>query len=210
METSLTPGALLALTAAMALLAAVPGVSVAAVLARSAAGGLRHGIAATAGIAAADAVLILAALFGLALIGDMGSAWLPGFKYAGAAFLLGLAAGLWRGATAQEGMAAGAGARPASLLSSFLAGFLLTFGDQKALLFYLGFLPAFLDVKSVTPLDAALVIAAATLAIAGMKLGWAALAACAAARAPARALRLLNRAAALLLATTAAWLVLTA
>ena len=56
METSLTPGALLALTGAMALLAAVPGVSVAAVLARSAAGGLRHGLAATAGIAAADAV----------------------------------------------------------------------------------------------------------------------------------------------------------
>lgn len=207
METSLTPGALLALMGALAVLAAVPGVSVAAVVARAGSGGFRHGVMAAAGIAAADAVLILAALFGLALIADMGGTYVTGLKYAGAAFLLWLAFGLWQGETGDPAEAA---ARPASLLSSFLAGFLLTFGDQKALLFYLGFLPAFLDMEKVTPMDAVLIIAAATLAIGGMKLGWAALASGAAAKAPPAALRLVNRMAALLLAATASWLALTA
>lgn len=208
MTVTIAPGAFVSLFVAMALLAAVPGVSVMTVVARAAAGGFRHGAAAAAGIAVADAVFILAAIFGLAILADaMGGLFIL-VEYLGAAFLVWLGISLWRaGAETTEGAAT---ARPVSLFSSFLAGFLLTFGDQKAILFYLGFLPAFLDMGALGIADAAAVIALATVAILSVKLAWAALAAGAAAKAPAGALRLLNRAAAILLVITGLYLALTA
>jgi len=208
MSVTIAPAALAALFGAMALLAAVPGVSVMTVVARAAAGGFRHGVSAAAGIAAADAVFILVAIFGLSLIaGAMGELFVI-VKYLGAAFLVWLGLILWQsGAETAEGAST---ARPVSLFSSVLAGFLLTFGDQKAILFYLGFLPAFLDMATLTPADAALVILAATVAIGAVKLAWAALAAGAASKAPPETLRLVNRAAAILLVMTGIYLAATA
>ena len=34
-----------------------------------------------------------------------------------------------------------------------MAGLLVTLADQKAILFYLGFLPAFMDLDAITPAD---------------------------------------------------------
>jgi threonine/homoserine/homoserine lactone efflux protein len=50
-------------------------------------------------------------------------------------------------------------------------------GDQKAILFYLGILPAFLDLTAVSVLDAGLIVAIAAVAVAGPKLVYAYLAA---------------------------------
>lgn len=208
MSVTIAPAALVSLFAAMALLAAVPGLSVMTVVARAAAGGFRHGAMAAAGIAAADAVFILVAIFGLSLLADAMGGLFVIVKYLGAAFLIWLGVSLWRaGSETTQGAST---ARPVSLFSSFLGGFLLTFGDQKAILFYLGFLPAFLDMAALTLADAAAVIALATLAIGSVKLAWAALAAGAASKAPAAALRHLNRAAAILLVFTGLYLAITA
>jgi threonine/homoserine/homoserine lactone efflux protein len=56
----------------------------------------------------------------------------------------------------------------------------LILGDQKALLFYQGFFPAFGDLTTLTLADAGLVCAAAIGAVGGVKLAYAALAALAA------------------------------
>jgi len=48
-----------------------------------------------------------------------------------------------------------------------------TLGDQKAILFYLGFFPAFMDLKALTMLDALIVILIAAVAVGSVKLGYA-------------------------------------
>ncbi|MBX3493491.1 MAG: LysE family transporter [Parvibaculum sp.] len=195
-----------ALFGAMALLAAVPSVSVLIVSARAASAGLAHGALAAAGIVAADILFILLALFGLALAAEaLGDAF-QWVKYAAALWLLWLGFGLFRAARAP------AEALPAapSRRSSFMAGFLLTLGDQKAILFYLGFFPAFLDLAAMTPLDAIAIVLIAIVAVGGVKLAWAFAAARAGGIAGPRTARALNIAAALTLAAVAAWLVWTA
>ncbi|MEX1153956.1 LysE family transporter [Parvibaculum sp.] len=204
MSLTLTFGGMAALFGAMALLAAVPSVSVLIVSARAAAGSLAHGALAAAGIVAADILFILLALFGLALAADaLGGAfhWL---KYAAALWLVWLAIGLIR-----ANAAAPAGPAPAAPtpLSSFMAGFLLTLGDQKAILFYLGFFPAFLDLAAMTAADAALIVLIAIVAVGGVKLAWAFAAARAGGIAGAKAGRGLNLAAATALIAVALWLV---
>jgi len=206
MEPGLTLAGAAALFGAMALLAAVPSVSVLIVSARAATGGLAHGALAAAGIVAADILLILLALFGLALAADaLGPAfhWL---RYAAALWLLWLAIGLARAARPP---AAAAPAAP-SRRSSFMAGFLLTLGDQKAILFYLGFFPAFLDLATLTAADAILIVLIAIVAVGGVKLAWAFAAARTGGIVGAQAGRALNLAAALALLAVALWLVLTA
>lgn len=166
----MTPASAAALFGAMAVLAAVPSVSVLAVTARSAAGGFRHGVFTTAGIVLADVAFILVAIFGLAFLAEaMGDRFVL-VKYLGGAYLLWLGIALLRSGrtTEQRGKA------PASSAwSSFMTGLLITLGDQKAILFYLGFFPAFLDLAAMNWRDAVIVVAIAVVAVGGVKLGYA-------------------------------------
>lgn len=59
-----------AMSVAMALLAAVPSVSVATVVARAASAGFTHGALVALGIVAGDILFILAAIFGLVLLAE--------------------------------------------------------------------------------------------------------------------------------------------
>ena len=61
--------------------------------------------------------------------------------------------------------------------SSFLTGFLITLGDQKAILFYLGFFPAFIDLSNMTPIDTLIIVVIAIVGVGGAKLVYAFLAA---------------------------------
>lgn len=166
----MTAGSIVALFAAMAVLALTPSVSVLTVTARAAAAGFLHGALTALGIVAADILFILLAVFGLALLTEAMGPWADLIGYAGGVYLVLLGAMAWRGrkaaATARE-------ARPASLFSSFMAGLMLTLGDQKAVLFYLGFLPAFLDLSAITGPDIAVLVAVTVIAVGGVKLGYA-------------------------------------
>jgi threonine/homoserine/homoserine lactone efflux protein len=63
-----------------------------------------------------------------------------------------------------------------TLRASYLTGLSITFADQKAILFYLGFFPAFMDLKAMTLTDTVMVLIAATIAVGGVKLAYARLA----------------------------------
>jgi len=182
-----------ALFAAMTLLALVPSVSVLAVSARAASSGFRHGVCVTLGIIAGDTVFIVLAIFGLHLLAAaLGDAFVF-IQYLGGAYLVWLGIRLWRsGATA----AAEQKTADVSAWSSFMTGLLITLGDQKAILFYLGFFPAFMDLKALTVLDVLIVIAIAAVAVGGVKLGYAYAASRAGALVGARVGRTLNIAAA--------------
>jgi threonine/homoserine/homoserine lactone efflux protein len=187
---SLTPVDAIALLAAMSLLAAVPSLSVLAVTARAATAGFGQGAWVTLGIVAGDTVFIVLAIFGLQwLAATLGDAfvWL---KYLGAVYLLWLGFRLWCADPVTEAQVAdGSGAAA----SSFLSGLLLTLGDQKAILFYLGFFPAFVDLAMLTVADVLAVIVIAVIAVGGVKLAYAAAAGRAGAVTGPRLGRRLNR-----------------
>jgi len=187
---SLTLASAFALFAAMTFLAAIPSLSVLAVTARASSAGFRQGAWVTLGIIAGDAVFIVLAILGLqwlaAALGDA-FVWL---KYLGAAYLLWLGFRLLRADPVIEVQAAGGAGAAAS---SFISGLLLTLGDQKAILFYLGFFPAFVDLAVLTLADALAVVVIAAVAVGGVKLVYAAAAARAVAVTGPRLGRLLNR-----------------
>ena len=173
METTLTAGTLFALFIALLVLAAVPSVSTLTVIARSAALGFRHGVATTLGILTADVVFILAAIYGLAALAANIGPWFKVVKLLGGIYLI--VSGLMLLFMLMPGRQAAA-AKTSTLRASYLTGLSITFGDHKAILFYLGFFPAFIDIGAMTSMDAALVLLAATAAVGGMKLVYAGLA----------------------------------
>ena len=137
-------GGLLSLMASMMLLSLTPDGSSATVFSRAAVGGTREGVITIAGIVAADVLLICIALSGFHGIGAAGLPVALLARFAGGAFLLWLAVGMWRqGPDPATAEASGAG-------SSFAAGFLITVTDPKALAFYLGFLQAFVHLEHVS------------------------------------------------------------
>jgi threonine/homoserine/homoserine lactone efflux protein len=157
----------------MIVLAIIPSVSVLAVSARAAAFGFTHGFFTALGIVAADAIFILLAVYGLSLIAELMGEQFTLIKYIGGFYMIWLGVSLW---------CADAKARKSDSIdestwsSSFLAGFLITFADQKAILFYLGFFPAFIDLSRMTPIDTIIIIIIAIVGVGGSKLVYAYLA----------------------------------
>jgi threonine/homoserine/homoserine lactone efflux protein len=125
------------------------------------------------GIVTGDVTFILVAILGLSVLADRMGGLFVLVKYAGGIYLVGLGVVLWRSAPRavddQQHQAP-------SRTSSFLTGLLITLGDQKAILFYLGFLPAFVDLSKVSYLDTGVIVAAAVAAVGGVKLVYAGLA----------------------------------
>jgi threonine/homoserine/homoserine lactone efflux protein len=142
----------LSLLTTMLLLAALPGPGMLLVIARTLDNGWKQGLVTVAGIMTADYIFICLAVYGLAtLAGVMGSLFIF-VKYVGAAYLiwLGIKLTLSQKSTHIEVP------KKASLHSAnYLAGLLTTLGNPKAILFFLSFFPAFLDLTQVSLVDVA-------------------------------------------------------
>lgn len=119
-----------------------PGPNMAFVLSHGVAHGPRGGFAAALGISSADLVHTLFAATGVtALV----AAWPPSFdllRYAGALYLLWLAAQALR---SNGGLPAGAKAQPSAFARIVRMAFLNNLVNPKALLFFMVFLPQFVD-----------------------------------------------------------------
>lgn len=170
MQSSMTFSSIIALFSAMLVLAAIPSVSVLAVSTRAATFGFIHGVFTAVGIVLGDIIFIIIAIWGLSFLAEtMGNLFVL-IKYLGGAYLIFLGIGLCRSKlqdlNTEEVI-------ETSLLSSFLTGLLITLGDQKATLFYLGFFPAFLDLSKITYFDTGIIIAITAVAVGGVKLGYA-------------------------------------
>lgn len=196
-----------ALFLAMLVLAAVPSLSVLVVTTRAVTHGFWHGVATTLGIVAGDVIFILLAIFGLVLLAEQLGDRFFLIKYFAAACLIWLGFMLWR---SRNRPAAGEPHGNGSPVSSFLAGLLLTLGDQKAILFYLGFLPAFVDLGSISTTEVFQVITIIVFAVGGVKLGYAFAAVRAGSWLAPRVGRFINMLAAGLLVTIGLFLLVTA
>lgn len=158
---------------AMLVMASLPSISVFTVILRASQFGFWQGVITALGIVVADILFIVLALFGLVWLVE-NVAWLFLLvAYLGAFYLLWLALRLWQ---TKAQIAQPQKANP-SALASFSLGLSLTFADQKAILFYLGFFPAFLNLNQITHWDAGLVVMLAILAVGLPKIMYAYLAA---------------------------------
>jgi threonine/homoserine/homoserine lactone efflux protein len=165
---------MLSLFLVMLVLAAVPSASVGLVVARSATLGIRNGIAAALGIVVGDLVFVLLAILSLTALAEaMGSLFVL-IRYLAGACLIWMGISLLRSPPAYD-----AGPPPVSIGSmatSFSAGFFLTLGDIKAILFYASLFPAFLDLSQLGPHGVAAIIAITVVTVGGVKAGYALLA----------------------------------
>jgi len=161
------------LFASMAFLAFIPSVSVLAVTARTASAGFKHGALLAGGIVLGDIIFIFTAVFGLALLVDTLGSLFYLVNITASAYLLWLALYIYRAKPNSTGQQA---FTKTSAWSSFNTGFLITLGDQKAVLFYLAFFPAFFDVTTLSAFDITLIICITIIAVGGVKLfyAWAA------------------------------------
>ena len=169
----MTLSSMIALFGAMVVLASIPSVSVLAVSTRAATFGLIHGCFTTLGIVVGDIIFILIAIWGLSFLAEtMGSLFIL-IKYLGAAYLIFLGIRLCQATLKTLKTLKTEEIIESSWLSSFLTGLSITLADQKAILFYLGFFPAFLDLSKLSYGDTALLIGITIVAVGGVKLGYA-------------------------------------
>jgi threonine/homoserine/homoserine lactone efflux protein len=138
---SLAAGYLLACV----LLAATPGADMALFLSRTLAGGRGQGFAAQAGANAGLVVHTFAAALGLSALLAASATAYQAVKIAGALYLLWLAYGAIRRGTALK--LAGERGGGGGLSGAFLNGLLINLTNPKIVLFFVTFLPQFIDAR---------------------------------------------------------------
>ena len=141
----MNPHLYLAYCLAVAILVVMPGPVVTLVVANSLSHGSRAGIATVAGASIGNAILLVGTAIGLIAF----FAWLSEVfaivRWAGAFYLIWLGIKAWR---SQGGSAlAVAQVAPRSLRSVFVQGFLVALTNPKAIVFYIAFLPQFIDAR---------------------------------------------------------------
>ena len=172
---TLTWGQILPYAGALAVLAATPGPVVAALIARSATGGVRAAVPLAAGVAVGDVVWPLLAMLGIGVVAGVWANFLMVLRYVGALILVFMGVQLIRRAEAAGLAVAGGGLGRESGFAAFSAGLMVIAGNPKAILFYMGVLPGFFDFRRLTPLDMVLICLVSVLVPFAGNLGWAAI-----------------------------------
>lgn len=125
------------------LLNIMPGPDSLLIMTRSATQGARAGCAAALGIGAGTLVHVLAAALGLSALLATSATAFTVVKYVGAAYILYMALGLLR--SQPGGAVAVAKSAPLAYRSIFAQGFLTNVLNPKVALFFLAFVPQFID-----------------------------------------------------------------
>lgn len=191
---------LVTFTIAYAIAVLVPGPGIAAVVARALGGGFWGAVPMVLGILAGDLVYFVFAVFGLAAIATLFAPIFVVIRFAGAAYLLYIAWKFWTAKPGAEQMKP----KNEDFLKTFLAGFSLTMGNPKTIVFYLAILPTVIPLDRMTALAFAelTVIVVVVLLIIGLGYAWLAASAREMFKST-RALRILNRTAGVMMATAA-------
>lgn len=137
---------------AILIFAITPGPGVFAVLARSLAFGVHRSLAMVLGIVISDIVYLLMACKGLSYIAENWSQLFTIIRLAGAAYLIYLGWKIWNTPVIFY-----LDEKPTNQandhIKSFLQGFLISASNPKVILFYLAFLPTFINLSSLTGSD---------------------------------------------------------
>lgn len=165
----MTLSSLLIFAAALVVAAGSPGPSIAALVARVIAGGVRGVFPFLLAMWIGEAVWLSFAVFGLAVVAQTFHLAFVVLKWAGVAYLAWLAWKMWTAPAVT-----GEGALPVadSPLRLFFAGMAVTLGNPKIMVFYLALLPTLVDLASVTVLGWAELVATMALVLVVVDLAW--------------------------------------
>ena len=128
--------------AAVVVFAVVPGPAVFYIVTRSVSQGRRAGVVSAASIASGTLVHVVAATVGLSALLASSAAAFSVVKYAGAAYLIYLGVRVLR---SRPDAASGPNVAPQSLWRGFREGWIVAVLNPKTALFFLAFLPQFID-----------------------------------------------------------------
>lgn len=131
-----------------------PGPGVFALLSRAIASGARACFPLALGMAISDIVYLIMACFGLATIAENWSTLFTAIRFAGAAYLLYLGWKMWTSPISSN-LSEQQLDQP-HWLSSFIQGVLISASNPKVILFYIAFLPTFMDLGSLQANDIAI------------------------------------------------------
>ncbi len=166
----MTMWSVLALAGAMALLAITPGPGVFATVSRALASGFGHAAVLVLGIVTGDLIFLLLAIYGLAAVAQVLGEFFTVVKYLGGAYLIWLGYRIWISKPRAQQVA---GVKEMSWMANYTSGLVITLGNPKVILFYLGFLPTFLDLHSLSPGDVAVAASVVSGVLGMVMLGYA-------------------------------------
>jgi threonine/homoserine/homoserine lactone efflux protein len=136
----------LAFVAASAILLAIPGPTVLLVISYALGHGRRAALGTVAGVALGDFTAMTASMLGLGALLSTSALVFTGLKWIGAAYLIYLGIKLWR---APVSRAEASGIEPATNSRRiFLHAYAVTALNPKSIVFFVAFLPQFLDTGS--------------------------------------------------------------
>ncbi|QDF27640.1 LysE family translocator [Halarcobacter anaerophilus] len=161
---------MLAFAGAMFLLAATPGPGVFATVSRALASGFSNASFVVLGIVLGDIVFLLLAIFGLKSIALVLGDFFVFVKYIGGAYLIYLG---YKILSAKEHKMDIKGKSELSWKKNFITGLLITLSNPKVILFYLGFLPTFVDLNSLTSFDIVMITLIVTVILGSVMLAYA-------------------------------------
>jgi threonine/homoserine/homoserine lactone efflux protein len=162
----------LALLTIMMMLAMLPSTSVALVVTRSATLGFAHGAAVSVGIVLGDLIFVLLAIFGLTALSEAMGVFFLVIKYLAGIYLI------WFGVTlltnkVSTNLVTDNRVLRGGLMTSFLAGLLVTLGDIKAIFFYASLFPTFVNLSALSLTDILVIILVTFFTVGGVKLTYA-------------------------------------
>jgi threonine/homoserine/homoserine lactone efflux protein len=153
----MTLAGFIAYSGALAVAAAIPGPGITALVARALGSGFMAAFWMSIGLILGDITYLVAVLLGLAVLAQtFGTAFLV-IKWVGVGYLAWLAWKLWTAGII--GQKVEALAKRETPFASALAGWTLTLGNPKTMIFYLAITPTIIDLNSVTVAEAGVLIA---------------------------------------------------
>jgi len=153
-------------------LAALPSSSVALVVARAATLGPGNGIAVGIGIVFGDLLFVALAIAGLSVAAETLGSFFVVVKFIGGLYLIWFGTKLLTSGSATLQVPSNAN-QPRSLAASLVAGFALTLGDIKAILFYASLFPVFIDLAAIGPREISVIVAITIISVGGVKVVYA-------------------------------------
>lgn len=145
-----------------------PGPGVFALLARALVSGAAACFPLALGMAISDIIYMVLACFGLAAVAHHWEFAFTIIRFAGAAYLLYLGYRLFTAPVTAASSEATPPAARTSFVTSFLQGFLISASNPKVILFYIAFLPTFMDMTGLSGMD---IVLASALTLIALMLG---------------------------------------
>ncbi|AEF53819.1 LysE family translocator [Marinomonas posidonica] len=145
-----------------------PGPGVFAIIARSMTQGARASVTLCVGMTAADILYLVMACLGLAVIAQTMEGLFLAIRYLGAAYLIYLGWKMWKAPLVSHMEEVPVAKSSKQEMASLAQGFMISASNPKVILFYIAFLPTFMDLTILTTWDIAL---ASVLAFVALMLG---------------------------------------